>query len=150
MRRSVINGLLMALCACALAACAPRVIYVEAPEAAHSGPAASGAAHWSGAQLRTAATVCGSQQNWVSGLVLLRDAGYQREEATAWIGSELTAAFEQSQTDANSEAGSLAIVLAAGVVESVYTEPFGTVDEELASWENACFDWLAEAMAAAK
>jgi hypothetical protein len=139
------NGLML-IWAAVLAGCAPQVIYMPAVADAQA-PAPAGPTPWDGTKLRTAASLCGSQENWVTGLVAMRDAGYQQSEATAWMGSELSTAFEQSEVDSRSEAGGLAIVLAAGVVESVYTQPYGSVAEELASWENACFNWLAEAMA---
>jgi hypothetical protein len=145
------NGVILLLGACMLAGCAPQVIYVEAPPAAVAEAATPAAGkQWSGAELRTASSLCGNQDNWVSGVVAMRDSGYELNAATEWIGYELETAFELSRVDARSEAGTLAIVIAAGVVESVYTEPFGSVDEELASWEDACFNWLAEVMASAK
>jgi hypothetical protein len=140
MTRATLNGIVL-IWGALLAGCAPQVIYMPMPAGTQAAP------EWDGETLRTAASLCGSQENWVTGLVAMRDAGYQQSEATAWMGSELSTAFEQSEVDSRSDAVGLAIVLAAGVVESVYTQPYGTVDEELASWENACFNWLAEAMA---
>lgn len=140
----------LAVIASGLQACAPHVVYVQPPpaEPAIVAPPAAAAGSWSASELRAASFICGSQDNWVTKLVGLRERGHDKSEATNWIGGELLDAFQQSEVDYQSDMGTLAITIAAGVVESVYTEPYGTVDEEIGSWESACFDWVAQVMAA--
>lgn len=132
--------------------CTPQVIYVQTPATFPSPAAARISAEpqelptttsWSADDLKAAADVCSGKTAIIETLVEMRDAGMSEKETANETGRWLASALVEHGIDINSEQADVLISFASVMVTTVYQKPHGTADEEVAVWEQRCFQLMA-------